>query len=239
MSLNPPNRGTELVDNFEEAFARMYQERSWWPGLGSHHVRAMLRLRELSSSSAALRDGEFIEAAYRSLRKWLAFRGVAGGVSRSRFESEIQKVSSLLPQLEDTSIVDLDLERDGQSLSAAFVALENMKPSTMKWVAISKALYHLLPDLVLPMDNTVTAPFLGRRSLPRGLDQEWLFQSYWLFGSIARRVGRETLERLARSNPYLASEADREAVRLGLARVVDFAMAGSLLLGSESQSSAN
>jgi hypothetical protein len=56
-------------------------------------------------------------------------------------------------------------------------------------------------------------------------------------GGCHNGVGRETLERLARSNPYL-SEADREAVRLGLARVVDFAMAGSLLLDGESDSSA-
>lgn len=97
---------------------------------------------------------------------------------------------------------------------------------------------HLLPDLVLPMDNKFTAPFLGLRSLPQGIDRGWLFPSYGIFGSLAERVGRERLERLARSNPYLSSDAEREAVRLGLARVVDFAMAGSLLLIRESKSSA-
>lgn len=82
----------------------------------------------------------------------------------------------------------------------------------------SKVLYHLLPDLVVPMDNQYTAPFFGRSGLPIGLSKDFFVEAYSAFAAIA--AGQDHL---------LQELAQRCSPRLGLGRVIDFAVVGSQL----------
>jgi hypothetical protein len=83
-------------------------------------------------------------------------------------------------------IVSLRLEVDGDQLLSIFRELEDVKPTNRKWVAASKVLYLLLPDLVVPTDGST------------------------------QQVG--PLRNFVAPQPG--------AVRLGLGRVVDFAILG-------------
>src|SRR5439155_8374101 len=120
-----------------------------------------------------------------------------------------------LDALATCSIVDFDLHADGSRLLSLFGQLEDVKPTRTKWTAVSKTMYLLLPDLVVPMDRS-TWRFLGR-VVPSGLHEEDFGLAYATFSAIARDadMGTTLLAELAQPSP--------DTVRLGLARVVDFA----------------
>lgn len=100
-----------------------------------------------------------------------------------------------------------------------FDAVRDIKPTSVKLMPASKALYLLLPNLIPPMDSTYTAPFLtGRRGLPRGLDKTFLVDCFSTFSGIAKGVGRGRLTQLASHQKF--------SVRLGLGRVIDFGICG-------------
>ena len=63
--------------------------------------------------------------------------------------------------------------------------MRDIKPTARKWVVVSKTLHHLLPDLVVPMDNLMTAPFLGMSALPATFDGSFLEVAYSAFTDLA------------------------------------------------------
>lgn len=71
------------------------------------------------------------------------------------------------------------------------------------------------------MDNEYTAPFLGYAGLPSGLHENFFHTSLSVFSEIADKVGRHKLHKLARDEAF--------GVRLGLARVIDFAVLATRL----------
>ncbi len=111
-----------------------------------------------------------------------------------------------------------------------FDALREIKPTMRKWVVTSKTLHHLLPDLIVPMDNQITAPFLGRGSLPSTFDPSSLIESYRAFVYLAKNatygIGARRVRAAAQEVPYQVNGASEEDCRIELARVVDFAVAG-------------
>jgi hypothetical protein len=124
-----------------------------------------------------------------------------------------------LDRMATTNIVSLHLEVDGDLLLSIFRELQDVKPTKRKWVAASKVLYLLLPDLVVPMDRS-TWQFLGRRTIPEGLREQDFRLAYSTFSRIAVEADREVgpLRDLVPPRPG--------TVRLGLGRVVDFAILG-------------
>lgn len=106
------------------------------------------------------------------------------------------------------------------ALSRLFTIVSDVKPTktNRKWMVSSKVLYHLLPDLVPPVDNEFTAPFLGYKALPPGLDEHSLGRHLRSIQILRAEWEPQRLEELAR-------EADSET-RLGLARVIDFGVIG-------------
>jgi hypothetical protein len=187
-------------------------------------------LREAGSGAGVIASEAFVLALGASLRSWRAFRGV-------RFEHErvvrsLRRVAPLLGRWEGTSI--LTLRSDSvPDLFELFEAVGDIKPTSRKWVVTSKTLYHLLPDLIVPMDNLLTAPFLGRSSLPATFEPAFLVEAYSAFVDLAtnRRhgIGSPAVRRAARQVPFPVPAAALVDCRIGLARVVDFAIAGFVL----------
>jgi len=79
------------------------------------------------------------------------------------------------------------------------------------------------------MDGMVTAPFLGLRVLPEGLDWEFFQDFYGHLAEVARSVGVDRLEVASRANPYVPPGNRSGSIRVGQARALDFAMAGAVL----------
>ncbi|MFL5768121.1 MAG: hypothetical protein ACJ758_09815 [Actinomycetota bacterium] len=192
-------------------------------------VRCARLRREAGGATAALATGEFVESLGASLRKWQAFRGVA--FDTDRFAASLRNVAPLLSRWEDTTILTLRASQTAE-LFELFEALRDIKPTERKWVATSKTLHHLLPDLILPMDNLITAPFLGRSSLPASFEASFLAEAFGAFIELGRDrvvgIGARRVRAAGREVPYPVGGARREDCGVGLSRVLDFAIAGAV-----------
>ena len=216
----------DLGARFDEYFAPMAGRRGWWPDPERGTGPALARARSLADPRRAVDDDAWLSETYAALRKWQAFRGPAGGVSERRFRRSIARTEPHLPRLRGVRIDEIE-PSELPRLFELFRSLEDLKPSRAKWVSISKTLYHLLPELVTPMDKVITARFLGGSTLPTGLDEDFFVTLYGHLSEVARSVGGSRLDELG-LDPTIEDPARRHAMRIGRARVIDFAMAGKL-----------
>lgn len=217
-------RAVALAENFESAFSPMRNDRAWWPSTKKHSARVLIRVRE-SGPMAAVEDPVTRAWLLRALGEWRATRGGAipvRGFARRALSSEFTEA---LSAFEGVSLSTLNVRSEGTGLARLFQALEGIKRSDAQLVAVSKTLYHLLPELVVPFDNEVTCGFFGWHSLPHRVEDAWLSDVYGILASVANSAGPALLDELGRpawpKDPGVA-----QALRLGEGRVVDFAMEG-------------
>src|SRR4051812_15304836 len=219
------DRTAEVTAAFEWSWSSIRRSRGWWPSVAE--VRCARLRREAGGATAALATGEFVESLGASLRRWQAFRGVA--FDTDRFAASLRNVAPLLSRWEDTTTLTLRAAETAE-LFELFEALRDIKPTERRWVATSKTLHHLLPDLILPMDNLITAPFLGRSSLPASFQAAFLADVYEAFIELGRDraigIGARRVRAAAREVPFPLEGERSDDCRVGLSRVLDFAIAG-------------
>jgi len=219
------DRTAAVAAAFDRSWASIGRSRGWWPSAAE--VRCARLRREAGSSAKALETGAYLDALGASLRRWQAFRGVR--FDAERFADSLRNVAPLLSEWEGTTILTLR-PADAGELFQLFEALRDIKPTERRWVATSKTLHHLLPDLILPMDNLITAPFLGRSALPASFDAAFLAEAYRAFIALGRDhaigIGARRVRSAAREVPHPVEGERREDCRIGLSRVLDFAIAG-------------
>jgi hypothetical protein len=225
--LGQGERSRAVAEAFDASWSHMLLLPDWWP---SPSEVALARLRREAGSAAALASSNYVDAIGRSLRKWRAFRGAR--YDGARLEDSLNAVAPYLDRWQGTSILTIRA-KDVPDLFELFDAIREIKPTDRKWVATSKALHHLLPDLIAPMDNQLTAPFLGRESLPVLFDQAFLVAAYMALVDVVRNprfgIGPRKVRAAAREAPHPVAGSAVQDCRVGLARVVDFAIAGFVL----------
>ena len=214
-------RCNSVIGRFEEYVRPALERQDWRASRDSRHGQAMdMRWRE-PRPSQLLNNGEFTESAFLALRRWQAFRGSRERVTLPHFRAVLRQVDPVeLDRFADLSIVDFHLEKDGPALLDLFRQCESVKPTKRKWVAVSKTLYLLLPDLVPPMDRS-TWSFVGR-FVPVGLDEGHFRTAYGAFSKIAKGVSGRGIDL------HELAQAGENEVKLGLGRIVDFSVLGSL-----------
>lgn len=196
----------------------------WWPALPQVTCNRMLR--EAADPAAVVMSDEFVLHLGRSLNQWRAFRGVPFDAQRLR--RSLEAVAPLLSHWRGRSILSLR-PRGRRDLFELFDAVRDVKPTERKWVVTSKLLHHLLPDLIVPMDNLATAPFLGRSQLPAAFEATFLEETYAAFLELASLIGTARIRAAARAVPHPRPGAARQDCRIGTARVLDFAISGFVL----------
>jgi hypothetical protein len=136
----------------------------------------------------------------------------------------------LLAPWEGVSILRLPARRVPE-LFELFEAVRDIKPTTRKWVVTSKTLHHLLPDLVVPMDNIMTAPFLGTSALPATFDAGFLVEAVRPSVDLAAAIGHTAGcgPPRTRTRAYPVAGYSTRDCRIGHARVLDYAVAGFLM----------
>jgi hypothetical protein len=217
-------RAAVLAANFEAAFEPLRSARSWWPRTTSYSAWTLLRCRELGPAEAVA-DPVLRSWLHGALREWGATRsgviapgGLATRLTRPAFRDALRAAGGL-------SLTDFRAARHGEVLATLFHGLEGIKASNAQLVAVSKGLYHLLPELIVPFDNVITCGFFGWTRLPNRADDAWLADVYGILARVARAVGRRTLRELGR-HPWARDPDVAGALRLGQARVLDFGMEG-------------
>jgi hypothetical protein len=221
-------RNVAIAEAFDQSWSHMLGLRDWWPS--PSQVACSRIWRQAGSVTTALASSEYRDAIGSSLRRWRAFRGAR--YDPGRFDNAMRSAAPLLHRWEGTSILTIAVNDVGD-LHDLFAAVRDIKPTERKWVVTSKALHHLLPDLIVPMDNRMTAPFLGRGSLPTAFDSAFLVEAYAAFLEVIRNpafgVGARRIRAAGREVPYPVAGSTPTDNRVGLARVVDFAVAGFIL----------
>ncbi len=157
----------------------------------SLHRQTIARRRELRSAEAAVCDVRFVRSLYETLRAW----GIGKKGSRLRPRDEF--AMALGRHAEAIAALD-GLCIDDPALDAAAVARQlwglieqlDLVENKAKLVAHSKALHHLLPDLLPPIDRAWTgACFFYLHSPEMQYGQEAWFRKAWnAFVYIARKA---------------------------------------------------
>ena len=210
-----------VAGEFESSWAAIAAQEGWWPDL--RQIELERALADAGSIAAAVERDDFVRLLHRSLNSWKALRGAA--VTDQHLASVLREAAPTLDRLRGRNIVTLRFSAVPHVFEA-FDAVRNLRPSRRKWVATSKTLHHLLPELVVPMDNMITAPFLGRSSLPERFDVEFLGETYAAFLGLRDAIGVARLRAAAREVPFPVPGARIRECRVGMARAIDFAIAG-------------
>jgi hypothetical protein len=155
-----------------------------------YHRKTIDRRLELGSAVAAVTDEQFQRSLYKTLQAW----GIGARGSRLKpfdaFASALGRSKEAVTQLEKAIIDDEHLDVDATierlwTLQSQLPIVENA--ATL--VPVTKALHHVLPDLVVPMDRAYTQMFFGWHTPQFQYGQRTCFaQAFGAFVQIARVV---------------------------------------------------
>lgn len=155
-----------------------------------YHRETIDRRLELGSAAAAVTDEQFQRALYKTLRAW----GIGARGSRLKpfdaFASILSRLKEGVAQLE-TAIID-DQRLDVVATVDTLWALQSQMPiveNDATLVPVTKALHHVLPELVVPMDRVYTQMFFGWHTPQFQYRQRTCFaEAFGAFAKIARVV---------------------------------------------------
>ena len=157
------------------------------------HKRVLGKIRNSKDYVKLLNDTVFLEYIYATLSTWGMDR-LGGGprlVKFDDFRKNIWKHKKLLKELSTYEINKLDeknIQKVKDRLKDLFHNLVVMK-SPMKLVGISKALHHLLPDLVPPMDGNYTLYFFyGNSNYSESNQEKKFFEMFDKFCFISKKL---------------------------------------------------
>jgi hypothetical protein len=159
-------------------------------GQWEYHAETIQRRRELGSANKAIYDDQFLDALYRTLQAWGIGIRASKLKSFEAFVTALRARSSEIIALEDKAIDDpqLNVNETGQQLWQLTNSLDIVTNNT-RIVAGSKALHHLLPDLMVPIDRAYTQRFFCWQSPKFQYEQKACFeQAFASFAQIARRT---------------------------------------------------
>ena len=149
-----------------------------------------MKRRKLGSASAAIDDDEFCQSLQATLDAWGVGRRASNLLPSRQFRQALRERREDIVRLDDALIEDDALKAD-LTVGAIWSLIENLGivDNKAKIVAGSKALHHLLPDLVVPMDRQWTGAFFGWTQADPQSNQEPTFRrTYLAYVRIARIV---------------------------------------------------
>jgi hypothetical protein len=157
-------------------------------GQYENHAAAVGLRMALGSASAAIADDNFLRLLWLTLRAWgIGSRG-SQLLDLGGFTAEIRAHQQEIEVLDSESIDSAGLNIDAVSASVwRIVQSLSIVRNNAKLVPCSKALHHILPDLVVPMDRMFTRSFYGWHVPEFQYDQERIFHhAFREFVRIAR-----------------------------------------------------
>ncbi len=153
-----------------------------------YHVETIQQLRDLGSAGAALNDDSFQRSLYRTLQAWKI--GTRGSVLKPfpAFVGALQAKAGEIQNFAGLTIDQQNLDISGVAKRlASLVQTLDIVDNKARVVPGSKALHHLLPELVVPIDRAYTQRFFGWPT-PRfqNFPEECFVEAFHAFVRIAR-----------------------------------------------------
>jgi len=189
------HRVKELCDNFE-FYLRRFDKLNPFTGPSVYfHLRTLERLNSLGVSKA-LEDELFFEYLYATLTSWGMHRmGPKGAklVEFMDFVETLQRQKSKILNLRRIKLTQVPEEKLNWIMNKLWEILSNLRISSSKTqlIAGSKALHHLLPDLLPPIDRQHTLRFIYGYNPTHGSEERWFKRTYsylWRIGFRRREV---------------------------------------------------
>jgi hypothetical protein len=184
----------ELIENFDK-FLRIFDSRPPFqkPGQLDYHKNTISFRKREGSATNAINNDLFLRSLYQTLQAWgIGLRG-SHLSPYSEFKEALQSKTNQIANLDGLRIDDpqLDLQRLSDDLWQLMDSLEIVQNIT-KLVACSKALHHILPELVVPIDREYTRKFFGWHGPEFQYSQKkFLFLAIENFATIARATNPE------------------------------------------------
>jgi hypothetical protein len=164
-SAEAQQRLLELIEKFDDYLGVFNQANLFTgPSLYFHHKTIAL-LKTFGSVEAALNSDQFIESIYATLTAWGMHRM---GKTNAKLAEFNQMRDSLRAQcgkiagLQHLRLLDLACESVQSTANKLWQIIDNLQIGIgqVKIVAGSKALHHILPDLIPPIDRQYTLQFI-------------------------------------------------------------------------------
>lgn len=153
------------------------------------HFRTLDRLRECGALAIAFQDNLFFEYLYDTLIAWGLRRRGSKLVEFEAFRSSLRNQKSEIEDLEHCRLTRLSegaVDVVADSLWQILASLRISKAKT-KLIANSKALHHLLPQLMPPIDRQYTLRFFDYKNIT-GRDERTFREIYHQFHRIGSRT---------------------------------------------------
>jgi hypothetical protein len=159
------------------------------PSIHFHH-RAISRLRGLGRPSLAAEDELFIDYLYATLTAWGLHRMGPRGPKLVPFDTFAQNLKKVGPDLDgfcSLRIEECQARGLGPLVDALWGLIRRLALSATKSQVVTgtKALHHLLPDLVPPIDRRYTAEFFGWGAQMQGREQEMFAEVFPMLVGLA------------------------------------------------------
>jgi hypothetical protein len=156
------SRVEKLVANFP-AYVRCFEDAPPFrhPGQLEHHTET-IRLQRQLGSAAAIHNQRFVGSLYSTLNKWGIGKRRSKLVTSDQFSAALRAKVNEIVELDDQKIDDktLDIETVWRALWHLIDSL-GIVTNNATLVAGTKALHHILPSIVVPMDRKYTQTFFG------------------------------------------------------------------------------
>jgi hypothetical protein len=182
-------RVAALIEHFP-TFLGAFDERQPFSRYGQfeYHDRTIKRRFSHTCVEDAIADDDFLKNLYYTLVAWGVGKGTSVLVPLPEFITAIRDKAASLVRLDGLHIDDADL--DAKLVSSELWQLIDSLPivkNRAKIVPCSKALHHLLPDLVPPIDRTYTCQFFLWSSAEfQNRQEKFLALAFRHFVAIAR-----------------------------------------------------
>lgn len=215
----------QLVDRFGKC-VDAFERSGAFPGPSLHfHERALEQRRQHHDVESLLSDELFFEYVYAVLPAWGMHRMGPQAAKVGEFGAFIGSFRAAAPELNDLwqrRITQVSESGAAETAEAVWQVIARLQVSTSgtKIVAGSKALHHLLPDLVPPIDRQYTFRFFTGQKAVYGGEERAFLEWFPLLCEVGRRCSDE-----------IAAIVDRRGfMATGPAKVIDNAIMGFMRL---------
>ena len=177
-------------------YLERFRKLNKWTGPSEYfHGKTLDRLESLENPLAAIHDRQYQEYLYATLCAWGLHRMGGEAVRLVEFGKFCQELEALCPELDGLQSLHVDeiaLQDIVPTADCLWRLMDRMRLRPMNkpyLVVASKALHHLLPELVVPIDGGYTAPFFEwRRDELLKRPRDMFFEVFPLLVDIAKRI---------------------------------------------------
>jgi len=192
----------ELLIGKFDYYVQAFNERGLFTGPSLYfHLKTLETLHKYSRPSEALGDESFFDYLYATLTAWGLHRMgpvAAKLVNLEEMKKSFRSQEQGLHDLEFLRITDISERSVTSIVSKLWVILHGLKVSISrtKIVANSKALHHVLPDLMPPVDRQYTLRFFYNHTTLNEADEAVFREIYPCFRRIALACKANILDHL-------------------------------------------